>query len=182
MVIAAAAVLLLAWGGSRLLAPRPDIEIAVVHARPLPDGVLEALQRSLAARVGDVNGDGRAAAQINDYTVVFNGALQDVDRQAAGSTLLVSDLAAQQSVLYLVEDAEGFLARYADQVNPAGARLWADWPALAALDAGSYARLEAMEADLPGRQLLAGLTVLPARDADPALLQALVGPGGAAGG
>lgn len=178
VIIAAAAVLLLAWGGSQLLAPRPDLEIAVVHAQPLPDGVLKALQNSLAARVGDLNGDGQAAVQVNDYTVVFNGAPQDADRQTAGSTLLVSDLAAQQSAVYLVEDPQGFLARYADQVTPGGARLWADWPALAALDAGSYARLEAMEADLPGQQLLAGLTVLPGRQADPALLQALLGPDG----
>lgn len=175
VAVLAGAVALLAWGGSRLLLARePDIQIAVVHAEALPDGVLSALEASLAGRVGDLNGDGAAIAQVNDYTVVFDGSAQDADRQTAGATLLVSDLAMGDSALYLVEDPDGFLARYADQVEP-DAALWADCPGLAALDAGGYSRLEQIGTTLPGQQLLGPLTVLVSRQADPAVREALLG-------
>lgn len=175
VIVLVGAVALLAWGGSRLLLNRePDIQIAVVHAEALPDGVLDALEASLAARVGDLNGDGAAIAQVNDYTVVFDGSARDADRQTAGATLLVSDLAMGDSTLYLVEDPDSFLARYADQVEPE-ALLWADCPALAALDAGEYSRLEQIGTSLPGQQLLGPLTVLVSHSADPAVREALLG-------
>lgn len=175
-VLLAAGAGLLVWGGQALFHTRqPDLQIAVVHAQPLPDGVRTALERSLAGLVGDLNGDGAALVQVNDYTVVFGGQAADMDRQTAGSTLLVTDLAMGDSALFLVDDPGGFLERYAGKVDGAAPVLWADCPALAALDAGSWSPLDDIAADLPGQELLAPLTVLPARAAPDGALEALLG-------
>lgn len=160
--------------GTLLNREEPDLQIAVVHAQPLPDSVRSALEDSLAALVGDRNGDGRALAQVNDYTVVFDGSAPNMDMQTAGSTLLVTDVAAGVSAFYLVEDLPGFLERYADQVNSGRAALWKDCPSLAALDAGSYAALEDITVDIPGQDLLGALTVLPSQSAEDEILTILL--------
>ena len=46
----------------------PDLQIAIVHREALPDPVRDALEQSLAALVGDRNGDGAAEVRVNDYT------------------------------------------------------------------------------------------------------------------
>lgn len=179
VVILTVCVGLLLWGGRMLLDARePDLQIAVVHAQPLPDGVRGALERSLAELAGDLNGDGTALVQVNDYTVVFDGSAADSDLQTAGVTLLVTDLAMGDSALFLVEDAENFLARYADKVDGDAPALWADCPALAGLDAGSWSALDDMGTDLPGQELLGPLTVLPARAARGEVLGILLGRDG----
>ena len=175
VVILTAGLGLLLWGGANFFTQRePDIQIAVVHAQPLPDSVRSALEDSLAALVGDRNGDGEALAQVNDYTVVFDGGAVDSDMQTAGATLLVTDVAAGVSAFYLVEDASGFLERYNDKVEAGRAALWGDCPSLAGLDAGSYAVLENMTENLSGQDLLAPLTVLPSRSAEDELLETLL--------
>lgn len=152
----------------------PDLEIAVVHAQPLPDSVRESLERSLAGLVGDRNGDGKALAQVNDYTVVFDGSAVSPDMQTAGTTLVVSDIAAGTSTLYLVEDPERFLARYGDKVNRGQIVPWSECPALAGLDAGVYSVLEDISTDLSGQSLLAPLIVLPSLSAEEELLSQLL--------
>lgn len=177
VVILAASAGLLLWGASDLFARRePDLQIAVVHAQPLPDSVRQALEDSLAALVGDRNGDGAARVQVNDYVVVFDGSAANADMQTAGATLLVSDVAAGVSTLYVVEDPEGFLERYSDRVDGERRALWADCPALAGLDAGTYSTLEDIETDLAGQSLLAPLAVLPSLDAGREALDLLLGP------
>lgn len=175
VVILTAVLGLLLWGGSQLVTLRePDLQIAVVCAEPLPDSVRQALEDSLAALVGDRNGDGAARVLVNDYTVVFDGSAADVDRQTAGATLLVSDVAAGLSALYLVEDGPGFLARYADKVDGETPSAWADYPVLAGLNAGSYSTLEDIQADLSGQSLLAHLTVLPNLSSENEVLELLL--------
>lgn len=161
---------------STLLSVRePDLQIAVVHCTALPDGVREALEASLSARVGDRNGDGTTLVQVNDYTVVFDGSAEDMDMQTAGVTLLVTDLAAGDSAFFLVEDPEGFLARYGDQVNGENAARWAEYPVLAALDAGTWSTAEDIYTDRDGQELLEPLTVLPGASAPAELLESLLG-------
>lgn len=157
---------LLLWGGTDfLIRKEPDVQIAVVHAQPLPDSVITALEEALAERVGDRNGDGKAVAQVNDYTVVFDGSAAEPDRQTAGSVLLTADLAAGANALYAVEDPEGFLARYGDRVDRSAPALWEDLAGLTTLEAGSFPDPEDMGKYKSGRKLLNGLTVLPAPDA-----------------
>ena len=175
VVILTAGLGLILWGGANFFTQRePDIQIAIVHTQPLPDSVRSTLEDSLAALVGDRNGDGRTLAQVNDYTVAFDGGAVDPDMQTAGATLLVTDVAAGVSTFYLVEDAPGFLERYDDKVAAERAAPWGGCPALAGLDAGSYTVLENMTENLPGQDLLAPLTVLPSRSAEDELLETLL--------
>ena len=143
----------------------PDLQIAVVHAETLPDGVLSALESALSSQVGDLNGDGRAWVMVNDYPVVFDGSAKDTDIQTAGMARLVTDMAVGDSALFAVADVDGFLANYADKVDGDAAALWGDCPALAGLNAGVFSTTEDIYTDVDGQTLLTGLTVFPARSA-----------------
>ncbi len=151
--------------GTLLNRREPDLQVAVVHAEALPDGVLSALEASLSARVGDLNGDGTAWVMVNDYPVVFDGSAKNPDVQTAGMARLVTDVAAGDSALFAVADPERFLAAYGDKVDGDRAALWGECPALSGLDAGTFSTVEDLSADLDGQSLLSGLTVLPARSA-----------------
>ena len=151
--------------GTLLNREEPDLQIALVHAETLPDGVLSALEDALSDRVGDLNGDGRAWVMVNDYPVVFDGSAKDSDIQTAGMARLVTDLAAGDSALFAVADADDFLAAYADKVDADAAALWGDCPTLAGLDAGVFSTAEDIYTDVDGQTLLTGLTVFPARSA-----------------
>ncbi len=176
-VLAVVAVICLALGVIQTVTSfrEPDVQVAFVHADSLPDNVLSALETSLGELVGDLNGDGEVVVQVNDYQVVFDGSATDSDVQTAGSTLLVTDVAGGESSLFIVEDAEGFLELYADQMDTASAAAWADSPVLSALDAGTYSMVEDIDADLTGQALLAEYTVLPATGADSDVLALLLG-------
>lgn len=152
----------------------PDLQVAFVHSETLPDAVRSALEASLSEAVGDRNGDGAAIVQINDYQVTFDGTAENADVQAAGSTLLVTDLSGGESSLFIVEDAEGFLALYGDQVAGQDARTWGEYPALAALDAGTYSTVLDIDTNESGQALLQSYTVLPRADAGEGALGALL--------
>ena len=151
--------------GTLLNREEPDLQIALVHAETLPDGVLSALENALSNQVGDLNGDGRAWVMVNDYPVVFDGSAKDTDIQTAGMARLVTDIAAGDSVLFAVADADGFLANYGDKVDGDAAAPWEGCPGLAGLDAGVFSTAEDISTDVDGQTLLAGLTVFPIRSA-----------------
>ena len=154
----------------------PDLQIALVHAEALPDGVLSALEDSLSAHVGDLNGDGRAWVMVNDYPVVFDGSAKDTDIQTAGMARLVTDVAAGDSALFAVADADGFLANYGDKMDASAALLWGGCPTLATLDAGTFSSVEDIYTDVDGQTLLEGLTVFPIRSAGEEALALLKRP------
>lgn len=155
---------LVLYAARAFLPKEPDLQIAVVHRNTLPDGVSSALERSLGALVGDQNGDGRVQIQINDYTVVFDGTAENADVQAAGLTGLVTDLSLGESCLFLVEDPEGFLSAYADQVDGDGMILWAEHPVFSGMDAGSFSTVLDIDAEYTGQELLARYAVFTARN------------------
>ncbi|MCD8142481.1 MAG: helix-turn-helix domain-containing protein, partial [Clostridiales bacterium] len=109
------------------------------------------------------------------FSKVFDGSATDSDVQTAGSTLLVTDIAGGESSLFIVEDADGFLELYADQMDTARAATWTDSPILSGLDAGSYSTVEDIDTNLTGQALLAEYTVLPAAGADSDILALLLG-------
>lgn len=151
--------------GTLLNRVEPDLQIAIVHGETLPDGVLAALEDALSARVGDLNGDGKAWVMVNDYPVVFDGSATDTDIQTAGMARLVTDVVSGDSALFAVADVDGFLANYADKMGGNAAVLWEDCPGLAGLDAGVFSTVEDIYTDVDGQTLLAGLTVFPTRSA-----------------
>ena len=121
----------------------------------------------------DRNSDGHVVVQINNYTVTLEGAARDPNLQTAGSTSLVTDLAGRYSEIWIVSEPEAFLEQYGDMVDGSAAVRWQDCPVLTALDAGSYSSdLQADTGD-SGQDLLAGCTVLPLRDGDRAVFDAL---------
>ncbi len=153
----------------------PDLQIAVVHADSLPDAVVSALEDSLAEAVGDLNGDGAAVVLVNDYQVVFDGSATNADVQTAGSTLLVTDIAGNESSLFVVEDADSFLELYENKVDGEAAKTWSEYPILAGLDAGTYSTVVDIEENLSGQDLLADYTVFAADSADSDALALLLG-------
>ena len=160
--------------GTMLDRGEPDMQIAVVHADALPDGVLSALEDALSEQVGDINGDGAARVMVNDYPVVFDGSAKDTDIQTAGMARLVTDVAAGDSALFLVDDPDGFLSVYGDKMDADAARLWSDCPILAVLNAGTFSTVEDIYTDVDGQALLGGLTVFPARSAGDEAIALLV--------
>ncbi len=151
-----------------------DLSIAFVHSDTLPDSVKSALEKSFGELIGDRNGDGVVSIEINDYEVVFDGSAADSDMQTAGVTLLVTDLSQSISSIYIVEDADGFLAAYEDQVDASAMRTWSEVPALSALEAGTYSRVEDISVDHTGQELLAKYVVFPSDDCAEDILEILL--------
>ena len=174
-VIAAVAVVSCGLGVAYTFASRsqPDLEVAVVTPDQLPDEVTAALQDSLAAYAGDDNGDGHTVVQVNNYTVTLDGTPSDPDLQTAGSTMMVSDLSAGYSTIWIVSESDAFLELYGDKVDGDAAVLWQDCPVLTGLDAGSYSTALDIDTDQSGQDLLSGCTVLPLKSGDRTLFDTL---------
>ena len=105
---------------------------------------MQRLQTALAGYADDANGDGAVVVQVNNYTWSANAALTDMNGQMAGATQLNTDLANDESTIWILEDPEGFEQAYGALSEKLGAD-WAgqliDWdeqPVLSALDLGSY--------------------------------------------
>lgn len=127
-----------------LTAVDPDYTVAVVTAEALSDDAVQRLQTALADYADDANGDGAVVVQVNNYTWSANAALTDMNGQMAGATQLNTDLANDESTIWILEDPEGFEQAYGALSEKLGAD-WAgqliDWdeqPVLSALDLGSY--------------------------------------------
>lgn len=174
-VIAIVAVVSCGLGVAYTFASRsePDLEVAVVTPEQLPDAVVTALQDSLAAYTTDKNNDGHVVVQVNNYTVTFDGTPADPNTQTAGTTLMVSDLSAGYSSIWIVAEPDAFLELYSDKVDESAAVLWKDCPVLDSLDAGTYSTEIDINTDQSGQDLLAGCTVLPLADGDRTVFDAL---------
>ena len=128
-----------------LTAVDPDYTVAVVTAEALPDDAVQRLQTALADYADDANGDGAVVVQVNNYTWSANAALTDMNGQMAGATQLNTDLANDESTIWILEDPEGFEQAYGALSEKLGADWqtklipWSDLPALSALELGSYA-------------------------------------------
>ena len=145
----------------------------MVTPEQLPDEVITALQNSLAAYAGDDNGDGHTVVQVNNYTVTLDGTPSDPNLQTAGSTMMVSDLSAGYSTLWIVSEPDAFLELYGDKVDGDAAVLWRDCPVLTGLDAGTYSTALDIDTDQSGQDLLSDCTVLPLKEGDRTLFDTL---------
>lgn len=147
---------------------RPDYQVALVSAAPMPQAVGEQLSAALAACAQDVNEDGKVIVEIKPYQITFEtpdfGDSQAADMgqamadmtggytQMTQTTLLSTDLSAGDSVIFLLEDVEGFQTAYGVLADRHGqlpqteysmqgveAFAWNDCPVLAQLELGGYA-------------------------------------------
>lgn len=127
-----------------LTAVDPDYTVAVVTAEALPDDAVQRLQTALAGYADDANGDGAVVVQVNNYTWSANAALTDMNGQMAGATQLNTDLANDESTIWILEDPEGFEQAYGALSEKLGAEWqtklipWRSQPALSGLELGSY--------------------------------------------
>lgn len=146
---------------------RPDYQVAVVSAKPMPEFMREQLSVALSSYGQDVNEDGKVIVEVKPYQITFEepdfGDSQAADMgqamadmtsgytQMAETTVLSTDLSAGDSVIFLVDDVEGFQNAYgvlsdvegqlsAEEYSMQGVDFfaWNDCPALTKLDLGTY--------------------------------------------
>ena len=112
-----------------LLAPKPDCALAVAGRVPLPDETIAAIRSRLEEAVGDINGDGRAVAEVSAYTVDLSGETEGYYNYQ-GAAAFDADLVGEKSALFLFDDPEGFHANVAvpveEMIPCAGLPLFAD--------------------------------------------------------
>ena len=130
---------------------RPDYRIAYVGSAYLPDETATALEAALSELGEDANGDGRTTVELRQYV---SGAAGDSDAAyyaMAASAKLMADITGRESYFFLLEDPEGFQMDYhalrrLDGTLPTDVDRdwqrccvrWADCPALAGLELGTY--------------------------------------------
>ena len=145
VLVAAVVVLAVVYTGFGLAsAVDPDYQVAVVTPEALPDAALLRLQEALECCGEDRNGDGEVVVSVNYYNWSANAALTDMNSQMAGAPRMNTDLANGDSGIWILADPEGFEAAYGALSEALGsgwqARLtdWADVPALAGAELGSF--------------------------------------------
>lgn len=142
-----------------------DYTVALVSGQSLPDEVLTRLQTELERYAEDANGDGIVVVQVNNYTWSADAALTDMNAQMAGATQMNTDLANHESVLWILEDPDGFEQAYGALSETLGedwesALLrWDSQPTLAQLALGSYDTSADGSTSEDVQQILAGYRV-----------------------
>lgn len=100
---------------------QPDVQIAYVGSRTLPQTTVEALTDMLQNACPDLNGDGQVLVQVNQY--VWNTSETDSDSiqtAYAMQALLAADIENAESYFFLLEDAQSFQSVYQILALPDG--------------------------------------------------------------
>lgn len=148
---------------------QPDYQIAYVGQSPLPDQTVTAVENAFASLGTDANGDGRTVVQLHQYLLTDDGG-ENAEYAYANQVTLMGDLEDADSYFFLLEDDETFQADYAVLADASGALAeageppftlrWADCPALAGQELGSYTQtLLGQEISGSSQNLLDGLTL-----------------------
>lgn len=130
---------------------RPDYRIAYVGSRKLTEETVEALENALAAFGEDVNGDGRVAVELTQHISGNENSTDNVMYGYASEITILADITECQSTFFLLENPVDFHLTFQVLANPDGSippeddlealnkvYRWADCPALASLDLGSF--------------------------------------------
>ncbi len=149
---------------------RPDYQIAYVGENALPDDTAAAIESAFAALGEDLNGDGQVIVRLNQYPST-GGA--DAGMAVSAELTLTGDLLERESYFFLLEDPDWFQVNYhslrrldgslpeeGDHSADGTYLAWADCPALAELDLGSYS-YEALGRTVTGSsgELASGLSL-----------------------
>ncbi len=129
---------------------QPDCQIVYIGTTILPTDTVEALKEQFAPLIGDVDGNGKVIVQILQYTVSADSedyASDDPSQQTA----MVTQLSANDSFLFLLEDPAAFQQRFGLLCQPNGSYpaegaegseplwyAWAQCPMLAQMNLGDY--------------------------------------------
>ena len=92
---------------------RPDHIFAYIGNDPLPDDRAERFEKEIAALGQDVNGDGKTAVELRQYTVNRKGDTETaLYYNYAADTLILADITSGDSYFFLVEDPESIQKAY----------------------------------------------------------------------
>jgi len=130
---------------------RPDYRIAYVGRLKLPDDCVEALERELAALAEDCNGDGTVTVVVTQYVTTSDDDLENQMYSYGTQVTMLADITEAESHFFLLEDPVDFQLSYQILANLDGSipaeddfeamnkvYRWADCPALASLELGTY--------------------------------------------
>ncbi len=107
LIAAAAAAIVLYSLLPGLLTPKPDYTLAVITRVRLPEETCIQLQNRIRERADDRNGDGEVLIEVNCYTPDLSGETEGVLNYEEAAKL-DADLVGRVSLLFLIEDEEGF--------------------------------------------------------------------------
>ena len=129
----------------------PDYQIAYVGKRSLPDDTAHAIENAFAQYGEDLNGDGAVCVRLNQYVSDTEDKENASTYALAAQMQFLSDMNAEDSYFLLLDDPAHFQLDYQALANwdgtppddsdytAAGKTVcWADCPALAEADLGTY--------------------------------------------
>lgn len=136
------------WGILGIGQVKPDVCVAYVGSRQLPDDCVKALEASLAAYAQDWNGDGKVKVQLSQH---ITAAGSDAMYGYAAQVTVLADITQAESYFFLVEDPDSFQQAFQILACPDGSIpdeedtsgrdkvvAWKDCPTLTGLELGTY--------------------------------------------
>ncbi len=127
---------------------RPDVCVAYVGSRKLPEECISALEKALADFGSDINGDGVVKVQISQH-ITADG--ENIMYGYAASVTVLADITQGESYFFLLEDPDTFQKEFQILANPDGSIpdeadfsgkdkviAWRDCPVLTGLELGTY--------------------------------------------
>lgn len=129
----------------------PDYHIAYVGSVTLPEDTVEAIETAFAGLGEDINGNGKVQVKLQQYvfaesdesdTVLLE---QTAEAEYSGTVQLMANLQTAESVIFLLEDPEGFQKSY-EILDAAGYHQWGSCPVLTELELGNFVLDGLMEA------------------------------------
>ena len=129
----------------------PDVRILYVGSRQLPEDCVHTLEQALAAFAEDLNGDGTVTVVVTQFVTTSDGALDNQLYGYGSEITVLADITEGESHFFLLEDPVDFQLSFQILANLDGSApaeddfkamdkvcRWADCPALASLELGSY--------------------------------------------
>ena len=130
---------------------KPDYRVAYVGSRRIPENSVAVLENALAAFGEDLNGDGQVAVALTQHITADPTSTDNMMYGYAADMTVLADITEGQSTFFLLEDPVEFqlsfqILSHLDGSAPAEDDFealdkvyrWADCPALAALELGTY--------------------------------------------
>lgn len=128
----------------------PDCRILYVGSRKLPEDCVQALEQALSAMAEDNNGDGTVTISLTQC-VSTGGSMENQMYGYGGEITVLADITEGESHFFLLEDPVDFQLSFQILANLDGSipaeddfealnkvYRWADCPALASLELGTY--------------------------------------------
>ena len=129
----------------------PDYRFVYVGSRKLPEDCIEVLEAGLATMADDDNGDGTVTVVVTQCVTTSDGALDNQLYGYGSEITVLADITEGESHFFLLEDPVDFQLSFQILANLDGSApaeddfkamdkvcRWADCPALASLELGTY--------------------------------------------